>query len=120
MRTGEFVKLVGTTMDTVRHYEQLGLIRPERDKQHKHYSGEHVQAFQAIQDLKLIGFTLDDIGLIIKLRESFGCGSQELVDEARQQFQRQINTLRGQIAALEGRRDRLQALLDELSVVTNK
>ena len=29
MRIGEFIKLVQTTKDTVRHYEELDLIRPD-------------------------------------------------------------------------------------------
>lgn len=112
------VRTVGTTVDTVRHYEDVGLLRPERNGREKRYTAEHAEAFQVIQELKSVGFTLEDIGLIFKLRESYGCGSQQLVDEVVQQFHAQIGSLQSQIAALQDRRDRLRGLLDEISAVT--
>ena len=112
MRIGEFVKMVGTTMDTVRHYEQLGLIQPQRDKQYKDYSTEHVHAFEAISEFKSVGFTLDDIRLLFKLKESYGCGSPQLIQDVAEQFTAQIDSLNQQIAVLEGRRDRLRGFLD--------
>ncbi len=40
MRIGAFVKTLNTTVDTVRHYEELGLIHPVRDNQQK-YKDDH-------------------------------------------------------------------------------
>ncbi len=117
MRIGAFVKTLNTTVDTVRHYEELGLIHPVRDNQQKQYSEDHVKAFQAIQELKMVGFTLDDIGLIVKLRESFGCGAPELIHEVLQQFAHRIEALNEEIVVLQGRRDSLRALVEELQTV---
>lgn len=120
MRIGEFVKTVGTTVDTVRHYEELGFIHPERVSQQKHYLEEHVQAFEAVQELKSVGFSLEDIRLIFRLRESYGCGSPKLVEEVIQQFESHIEALDAQIVALEDRRHRLSGLLRDLAAVTNQ
>jgi ABC-type transporter Mla subunit MlaD len=63
---------------------------------------------------------LDDIRLLFKLKKSYGCGSPQLIHDVAEQFTAQIDSLNQQIAALEGRRDRLRGFLDELAPVMNR
>lgn len=114
MRIGEFVRTLNTTHDTVRHYEQVGLLSPTRDGNQKHYYDDHIQVFEVIQELKNLGFSLDDILLLFELRASVGCGSEVLILEVKRKFDNQIANLDKQIHDLTIRRDNLRETLDEL------
>ncbi|PWI55174.1 MerR family transcriptional regulator [Sulfoacidibacillus thermotolerans] len=120
MRIGEFVRTLNTTHETVRHYEQVGLLCPARDGNQKHYFDDHIQVFEIIQELKNIGFSLEDILLLFELRASVGCGSEVLIHEVKRKFANQIANLDNQIHDLTIRRDNLREMLDELSKVVPK
>ncbi|WDL98457.1 MerR family transcriptional regulator [Alicyclobacillus sp. ALC3] len=120
MRIGEFVRTLNTTLDTVRHYEEIGLLSPVRNDNKKHYYDEHLQAFRTIQELKDAGLSLEDILLLFELKESVGCGSEVLIREVTAKFENQIATLDAQMQALRIRRDNLRGTLDELRRVTQE
>lgn len=120
MRIGEFVRTLNTTLDTVRHYEGVGLLCPTRNNNQKHYYDEHLQAFRVIQELKDVGFSLEDILLLFELKASVGCGSDILIREVTEKFESQIALLDKQIQNLKIRRDNLRGTLDELNRVMTK
>jgi DNA-binding transcriptional MerR regulator len=69
MRIGELSERAGVTPRTVRYYESLGLIPPgerEGGGQH-HYPEATVARLRKIEQLKLLGLTLDEIGDVIEL-----------------------------------------------------
>jgi len=57
----------GVTARTMRHYEEKGLLSPERRGQHRIYHGGDRVRLQLILRGKRIGFSLDEISEIIAL-----------------------------------------------------
>ena len=52
------------TVKTLRHYEQKGLLLPEKVDEwtgYRYYSIDQMQQLQAIRGLQRLGFTLDEI-----------------------------------------------------------
>ena len=52
MQVGEFAKLVNASKDTIRHYEEMKLIKPKWNKHRKDYQEKEVNDFQVIIELK--------------------------------------------------------------------
>ncbi len=69
MRIGELARRAGVTPRTVRWYESLGLIPPgEREGAGQHrYPEQTVARLNKIEQLKRLGFSLDEIGGVIDL-----------------------------------------------------
>ena len=107
MRIGEFIKEVNTTIDTVRHYEELGLIQPDKLGNRKNYTGKEVQQFQAIIEFKSAGFQLEDIRYLFNLKNAYGCGSEELINEAIDQLQQHLLKVEEEIKILNERHQNL-------------
>lgn len=63
LRIGELARRSGVTVRTLRHYDQIGLLRPgERtDGDHRLYSGREVRTLHQIQTLRTLGLSLDQI-----------------------------------------------------------
>src|SRR3569833_215053 len=69
MRIGELCERAGVTPRTVRYYESIGLMPPghrEGSGQH-HYTDDAVARLRKIEQLKLLGLPLDEIGEVIDL-----------------------------------------------------
>lgn len=66
---GELTKRAGVTPRTVRYYESIGLM-PAGEREHggQHYYGEDAVArLRKIEQLKLLGLTLEEIREVIEL-----------------------------------------------------
>jgi DNA-binding transcriptional MerR regulator len=67
-RIGEFAKLSGTSVKTLRYYDELGLLRPacvDSRTGYRHYRASQLQEIAAIRSLKDLGATLDDIRRVV-------------------------------------------------------
>ena len=67
MRIGELAERAGVTPRTVRYYESVGLLPAgEREGQGQHYySQDAIVRLRKIEQLKLLGLTLEEIGGVI-------------------------------------------------------
>lgn len=69
MLINELSKASGFSKDTIRYYEKIGLIElpkyARRENNYKDYPNEVLQTLKAIQNLKALGFTLEEIREII-------------------------------------------------------
>lgn len=79
MKIGEFVKLINSTKDTVRHYEELGLIRPSWFKGVRDFTDKDLNDFQVIKEMQLLGLSLKDIQVIFDIKRNKGCSSPALI-----------------------------------------
>ena len=64
---GEFARLCGVTVKTLRHYEKVGLVEPvivDDFTHYRYYSPCQMQKMNAIKSLKRLGFHLDEIAEI--------------------------------------------------------
>ena len=66
---GKLAKLVGCNLETIRYYEQIGLLpSPVRgDNGYRLYNDEHVRRLQFIQRAKQLGFSGDAIKNLMKI-----------------------------------------------------
>lgn len=62
MKIKEFSQKTGLTTYTLRYYEKIGLLQPERDKaNHRDYNKDDLEWIDLLQKLKSTGMPLKDI-----------------------------------------------------------
>lgn len=96
----------GVTPRTLRHYEEQGLISPERQGQNRIYHAEDRVRLAWILRGKRVGFSLLEIGEMLDL--------YDLGDERKTQQSVTVERCRSRISALEAQRDDINATIDEL------
>ncbi len=66
--TGEFAKLAGVTLRTIRYYDKIGLLKPTLilDNGYRRYCNQDFITLQKILSLKELGFSLEEIFPIIQ------------------------------------------------------
>lgn len=61
-KIGEIAKLYEIGVDSIRYYEKIGIIHPERSESgYRHYSIYDIWRLNVIRDLRSIGFTMEQI-----------------------------------------------------------
>jgi DNA-binding transcriptional MerR regulator len=96
----------GVTPRTLRHYEEQGLISPERQGQNRIYHQEDRVRLAWILRGKRVGFSLSEIGEMLDL--------YNLGDGRETQRAVTVDRCRERIRALEAQRDDINATIDEL------
>lgn len=68
---GEFAKLTGITERTLRHYDQIGLLKPSEYTEHGHrkYNNHSIAELQKILMLKFLDLSLEEISEYLKQPE---------------------------------------------------
>lgn len=105
-KIGEFAKLSGVTVKTLRHYESLGLLVPEQVDKWTGYRNYHIgqlQKMEAILHLKAAGLSLDEIGSL--LESDTQIPTQDLLES-------KIRLTVAQLQELQERKKRLEAMID--------
>ncbi len=86
MKIGEFSNMAGVSVDTVRYYEQRGLI-PQVARStsgYRQYSAEDVMRLKFIVQAKELGFTLEETGQLLAIRaDGRACAEVRAVAEAK-------------------------------------
>lgn len=61
--TGQFAKLAGVTIRTIRYYDKIGLLKPSKvlDNGYRQYCNQDLITLQKILSLKELGFSLEEI-----------------------------------------------------------
>ena len=81
MKIGELATMTEVSRDTVRLYEQMGLLggvsRPFEYNNYKDYSAENVDRIQMIRHMQKLGFTLKEIKEVFKAIEGNQFGQEE-------------------------------------------
>jgi len=68
-RIGEFSRITRVTIDTLRHYDALGLLKPAKVDPltgYRYYSARQLMSLYRILALKEVGFSLDEIARILQ------------------------------------------------------
>lgn len=61
-KIGEISKLYNIGVDSIRYYEEIGLLNPDRSESgYRHYSIHDIWKLNVIRDLRSIGFTMEQI-----------------------------------------------------------
>lgn len=119
MRIGDLAERTGTTPQTIRYYEQLGLLAPEEreGRGYRHYGEEAVARLQKIATLKQIGLSLDEIRDVIDLYFADDTGIQgkrkvlEILRRHRQETDEKLAALQGFRAELDRSIARVEGLI---------
>lgn len=104
---GELAREFGVTARTIRHYEELGLLAPERRGQTRVYSAADRIRLKLILRGKRLGFTLEESRDIIAMYDP--------AHGNRQQMLRLLDKVREQRRILDERLREMRAMQDELS-----
>lgn len=73
-KIGEFSKLSFVTVQALRHYDEIGLLKPAKLEQltgYRYYSADQLPRIQYILALKNLGLSLDDISMLVNDNLSF-------------------------------------------------
>jgi len=83
MLIGELAKATQTTKDTIRHYDELGLLishdRQAGSRIYKEFSDENIERLESIRMAKYMGFTLGEIAKQIEDYFSGGISQPEQI-----------------------------------------
>lgn len=111
LRSGELARRAGVSADTLRHYERKGLLaKPRRSPNgYREYPPSALERVQLIQRALGVGFTLDELARIFKVRDRGGapCQDVQLLAEAK------LAGIENQLLNLTGLRDDLRAMLKD-------
>ena len=109
MRSSELARLAGVSPDTLRHYERKGLLPKARraPNGYREYPPEACARVRLVRRAVAIGFTLDELALVVKVRDQGGapCG------QVRAMAAGKLAVLEARIAEMEDARDRLRDVL---------
>lgn len=72
LKIGQLAKESGATIDTIRFYEDKGLIKPDSrsDSGYRYYGLEAINTLNFVQGAKELGFTLSEIGDFLEIQIS--------------------------------------------------
>ncbi|MBO4409681.1 MAG: MerR family transcriptional regulator [Spirochaetales bacterium] len=118
-RIGEIAALSGLTPRTIRYYGELGLLSDGRTRGgQRFFSDQDLVYLKRIVELKSLGFTLDEISRIIRLKEEDETGNRrrtELLTQYRSKLSADIermNVLQSHIDELKWHIDQLESAED--------
>jgi len=105
MRIGELARAAGISVDTVRFYERRGLLpQPSRaPSDYRDYSRRSLDRLRLICESKQLGFTLGEIGAMLRSRAARPVDCEVLRKRAEQktiEIDRKIRQLRSMRQAL--------------------
>ena len=104
---GSLVDEAGVNVETIRYYQRRGLM-PEPDKPaqgYRRYDATTVKRVRFIKRAQALGFTLEEIGGLLKLDEAHACA------ETRELASHKLQTIETKLADLVAMRKALTALL---------
>ena len=116
LKIGEFAKLAGTNLRTLRYYEELGLLVPaERSTGgFRYYRPTDLNRVRMVQRLQELGLSLEVIGDLMSCRTEDG-DRMAWVHKVQKALQAQEDLVAERIAALEAQRDGLRVAHGKLA-----
>lgn len=113
IRIGEFVKLTGTTLKTVKYYHKIGLLpEPERSEgDYRLYGPQELNRMRLIQHLKSLGLDLQQIKATAGDSQK-PASSLEVLQSLRRELVKEIKILEERVAKIDTLIDKNTPLLD--------
>ncbi len=108
MKIGELARMTATKVETVRYYEQIGLLPvPARTaSNYRAYDDDHLARLSFVRRARDLGFTLDAVRELLALADDRG-RSCEAVDDIATAHRTEIDRKISDLTALRGELDRL-------------
>ena len=110
-RSGDLARAAGVSTDTLRHYEQLGILKkpPRTEGGYRSYPPEALDRVHLIRNALASGFTLRGLTTILRVRDAGGAPCQQVAELAREK----VRQLEIQITQLARLRDSLKLTVRE-------
>ena len=106
----EVARMSGVTARTLRHYEDVGLLQPERRGSVRLYSGRDRARLKVALRSKRVGFSLEEIRELFELYDNAGAEAAHLDTFVARLERKQV--------ALEQQREDLDVMLAEIRFFT--
>lgn len=110
-RIGEFSRITRVTIDTLRHYDALGLLKPAKVDPitgYRYYSARQLMSLNRILALKEVGFSLEEIARILQETPTY--------EELRGMLKAQLARAEQEVQSAQLRQERIQARLQYLDL----
>ncbi len=116
LKIGDFARLAGTNLRTLRYYEELGLLRAAARSKggFRYYRETDRHRLNLIRDLQELGLSLDAIRELLDTR-SAGEDREAFFGKVRAALLEQDRLLEERVAQLEEQRDRIRTALSQVS-----
>ena len=110
LRSAQLARLAGVSPDTLRHYEIKGLLPPPRRSAngYREYPPEACARVRLVRRALALGFTLDELARIVKVRDEGGSPCTVVRALAAEK----LGAIEGRLAELQDARDRLRDVLE--------
>ncbi|WP_434811087.1 MerR family transcriptional regulator [Microbacterium sp. bgisy189] len=105
LNIGEFARLAGVSVRMLRHYDQLGLLRPQQVDPHsgyRSYSTAQLERANQLIALKDLGFTLEQVGRLLDDGLS-ATAVTALLRERRHELREQLEADQRRLRSVEAR-----------------
>jgi MerR family copper efflux transcriptional regulator len=118
MRIGEVAQEAGVNIDTIRYYERRGLLEEpgRRPSGYRVYGVEAVQIIRFIRRAQDLGFTLDEIQDLLRLRTT----TRGKRDDVRALAQAKVRDISLKVAQLTAMKEALEVLLTSCACKTGE
>ena len=118
LRSNALARLAGVSPDTLRHYERKGLLaKPRRSPNgYREYPADAAARVRLIRRAVVLGFTLDELALILKTRDEGGAPCREV----RALAAAKVGALRARIAELQAACDRLRDVVEHWDALLDR
>jgi DNA-binding transcriptional MerR regulator len=109
MRSSELARECGVSTDTLRHYERVSVLpKPKRTQSgYRQYPPESVKRVRMVRRALEIGFTLEELSKILRVRDSGGAPCREV----RALAESKLEQLMQKIEELADLRDHMRRVL---------
>ena len=99
LKIGEIAKITSTAVSALRYYEEIGLLKPacKSSAKYRYYKKDDIQLITFIKKAQNIGFTLDEVKIILSERNS----GKSPCPKVRELAQRKVLELREKIKDLK-------------------
>jgi DNA-binding transcriptional MerR regulator len=111
LNSGELAKAAGVSTDTLRHYERKGVLaRPQRGRNgYRQYPASALDRVRLVRKALAVGFTLDELAGILRVRDSGGTPCHEV----RALAASKLEQVESQLSDLIALRDELRTTLKD-------
>jgi DNA-binding transcriptional MerR regulator len=109
LRSAALARLSGVSVDTLRHYENKGLLAapPRTPSGYREYPPEALVRVRLVRRAVALGFTLDELAGVFAVRDRGGAPCRSV----RALAQSKLATIESRLAALAAARDLMRAVL---------
>lgn len=119
LKIGEFSKLTGVPIRTLRYYDEIDLFKPaEIDlfTDYRYYNEEQIEDLELINKLKSVGFTLEEI------KQNWNNFTNELMENKKKELFQKLDNINESIKEIDRLRSNIVGgkIIKEINLETKK